>query len=60
MHEHFKLALVHTVQYIYVYIYIYIYIQYCMHQRFKIFCKYWPDDRLLRPKLVVSSRIIIK
>ena len=26
MHEHFKLALVHTVQYIYIYMYIYIYI----------------------------------
>ena len=34
---------------------------YYMHRRFfMFFCKYWPDDGLLRPKLVVSSRIIVK
>jgi hypothetical protein len=24
------------------------------------FCKYWPDDGLLRPTLVANNRIIIK
>ena len=32
-----------------------------MQQHFKFFfCKYWPDDGLLRPKLVANSRIIIE
>jgi len=36
---------------------------YCMQQNFKFlfffFCKYWPDDGLLRPKLVANNRILI-
>ena len=31
-----------------------------MHRHFKLFSQYWPADGLLRPKLVVISRIIIK
>jgi hypothetical protein len=30
-----------------------------MHQHFQFFVKYWPDDGLLRPKLVATNRIII-
>jgi len=30
-----------------------------MHQHFKFFCKYWPDDGLLRQKLVPNNRIKI-
>jgi len=32
---------------------------YYMHQHFRFF-KCWPDDGLLRPKLVANNRIIIK
>jgi len=33
---------------------------YCMHQDLVFFCcKYWPDDGLLRPKLVANNRIFI-
>ena len=28
---------------------------YYMHQHFKFFCKYWPDDGLLSLKLVVNN-----
>ena len=33
-----------------------------MQQHFKVlfFCKYWPDDGFLRPKLVANSRKTIK
>ena len=31
-----------------------------MHQNFKFFCKYWPDDGLLRLKLVANKRITKK
>jgi len=34
---------------------------YYTQQHFKyFFCKYWPDDGLLRTKLVANSRITIK
>jgi len=33
---------------------------YYMDQHFKFVCKYWPDDGLLRLKIVANNRITIK
>ena len=36
-----------------------VYVLHYIHRHFKFVGKYWPDDGLLRPKLVANSRITI-
>ena len=49
-------SIIYTIYIVYMYMhYIVLYAP-----AFYVFCKYWPDDGLLRPKLVANNRIIIK